>query len=280
MNHEGMSWLRNIWMHLIELLPVSFQHTCLLLFLFITTTSLCFSLLIILLFACIYEDTVWKTFHFPHKFKALVMKAVISCLGFSQVGWCAGESSPLSRTTTSTPSSLCPLLRPGSMEVGNPRTHLLSRRLPSLFHILLSCFHSDTDYLRYLFPQFVKSNLFHLCYTAIGQRISICNYWNGNHEILWPLFSRLMQWDTGQRLWDMLNFINKCCDMLFTPSSAVPPDPHHRDMYVNTSDYLALLNSERPNPNSTGQQFPCGQNSSNSQINIYATEIRQTVIQA
>lgn len=66
--------------------------------------------------------------------------------------------------------------------------------------------YGDTDYLRYLFPQFVKSNLFHLCYTSVGQRISICNYWN---------------------------------------------DPHHRDIYVNSSDYLALLNSERPNPNST-----------------------------
>lgn len=66
--------------------------------------------------------------------------------------------------------------------------------------------YGDTDYLKYLFPQFVKSNLYHLCYTAIGQRISICNYWN---------------------------------------------DPHHRDMYVNSSDYLALLNSERLNPNST-----------------------------
>ncbi|XP_019726341.1 lysosomal thioesterase PPT2 [Hippocampus comes] len=29
------------------------------------------------------------------------------------------------------------------------------------------------------------------------------------------------------------------------------PDPHHRDMYTNSSDYLALLNSDRPNPNST-----------------------------
>ncbi|XP_077363974.1 lysosomal thioesterase PPT2 [Festucalex cinctus] len=66
--------------------------------------------------------------------------------------------------------------------------------------------YGDTDYLKYLFPQFVKSNLYHLCYTAIGQRVSICNYWN---------------------------------------------DPHHRDMYTNSSDYLALLNSDRPNPNST-----------------------------
>ncbi|XP_071383601.1 lysosomal thioesterase PPT2 [Centroberyx affinis] len=66
--------------------------------------------------------------------------------------------------------------------------------------------YGDTDYLKYLFPQFVKSNLYHVCYTSVGQRISICNYWN---------------------------------------------DPHHRDMYVNSSDYLALLDSERPNPNAT-----------------------------
>ncbi|TNN61851.1 Lysosomal thioesterase PPT2-A [Liparis tanakae] len=66
--------------------------------------------------------------------------------------------------------------------------------------------YGDTDYLRYLFPHFVKSNLFHFCYTSVGQKISICNYWN---------------------------------------------DPHHRDLYVNSSDYLSLLNSEKHNPNST-----------------------------
>lgn len=44
---------------------------------------------------------------------------------------------------------------------------------------LICLFLSDTDYLKFLFPQFVKSNLFHLCYTAVGQMISICNYWNG-----------------------------------------------------------------------------------------------------
>ncbi|KAK3558074.1 hypothetical protein QTP86_007316 [Hemibagrus guttatus] len=66
--------------------------------------------------------------------------------------------------------------------------------------------YGDTDYLKYFFPDFVKSNLYHLCYTAVGQRISICNYWN---------------------------------------------DPHHRDMYLNTSDYLALLNNETPHSEST-----------------------------
>lgn len=48
-----------------------------------------------------------------------------------------------------------------------------------LFVFFSFCFLPDTDYLKYLFPQFVKSNLYHLCYTSIGQRISICNYWNG-----------------------------------------------------------------------------------------------------
>ncbi|KAM9384484.1 lysosomal thioesterase PPT2 [Pholidichthys leucotaenia] len=66
--------------------------------------------------------------------------------------------------------------------------------------------YGDTDYLKYVFPTYLKSNLYHFCYTAVGQRISICNYWN---------------------------------------------DPHHRDRYVNNSNFLALINSERPNPNST-----------------------------
>uniref|UniRef100_A0A3B4GIG3 palmitoyl-CoA hydrolase n=1 Tax=Pundamilia nyererei TaxID=303518 RepID=A0A3B4GIG3_9CICH len=55
--------------------------------------------------------------------------------------------------------------------------------------------YGDTDYLKYIFPQFVNSLISCLLFTCA--------------------------------------------------------DPHHRDLYVNSSDYLALLNSERPNPNST-----------------------------
>ncbi|XP_027023692.2 lysosomal thioesterase PPT2 [Tachysurus fulvidraco] len=66
--------------------------------------------------------------------------------------------------------------------------------------------YGDTDYLKFFFPKFLKSKLYHLCYTTVGQKISICNYWN---------------------------------------------DPHHRDMYVNSSDYLALLNNERMHKEST-----------------------------
>ncbi|KAF6735333.1 Lysosomal thioesterase PPT2-A [Oryzias melastigma] len=66
--------------------------------------------------------------------------------------------------------------------------------------------YGDTDYLKYVFPEFVKSEVYRVCYSGIGQKFSICNYWK---------------------------------------------DPHHRDMYVNSSDYLALLNAEKPSPNST-----------------------------
>lgn len=41
-----------------------------------------------------------------------------------------------------------------------------------------------------------------------------------------------------------------------SPLPPLPPplsDPHHRDLYVNSSDYLALLNSERANPHATGE---------------------------
>ncbi|KGL75236.1 Lysosomal thioesterase PPT2, partial [Tinamus guttatus] len=64
----------------------------------------------------------------------------------------------------------------------------------------------DTRYLRWLFPRHMKSNLYRLCYTPLGQDVSVCNYWN---------------------------------------------DPHHRDLYLNSSDFLAVLNDERLNPNAS-----------------------------
>ncbi|XP_072115447.1 lysosomal thioesterase PPT2-A-like isoform X4 [Mobula birostris] len=66
--------------------------------------------------------------------------------------------------------------------------------------------YGDTDYLKWFFPKYVKSNLYHFCYTQLGQCFSICNYWN---------------------------------------------DPHHHDMYLNFSNYLAVLNNETRNPNAT-----------------------------
>lgn len=40
-------------------------------------------------------------------------------------------------------------------------------------------FFSDTDYLKWLFPTSMRSNLYRICYSPWGQEFSICNYWHG-----------------------------------------------------------------------------------------------------
>uniref|UniRef100_A0A673NB63 palmitoyl-CoA hydrolase n=1 Tax=Sinocyclocheilus rhinocerous TaxID=307959 RepID=A0A673NB63_9TELE len=42
--------------------------------------------------------------------------------------------------------------------------------------------YGDSSYLKHFFPKFIKSRLYHFCYTTCGQRISICNYWNDPHQ--------------------------------------------------------------------------------------------------
>ncbi|MFT7805304.1 lysosomal thioesterase PPT2-A-like [Arapaima gigas] len=42
--------------------------------------------------------------------------------------------------------------------------------------------YGDTEYLRNVFPHFIKSNLYVLCYSSVGQKFSICNYWNDPHH--------------------------------------------------------------------------------------------------
>lgn len=39
-------------------------------------------------------------------------------------------------------------------------------------------------------------------------------------------------------------------------TGAPPPDPHHHELYLNSSDFLALLNNEREHPNASGEGRP------------------------
>lgn len=161
---------------------------------------------------------------------------------------------------------------------------LLSRSRSCYWCSCLSAyFLSDTDYLKYLFPQFVKSNLYHLCYTSIGQRISICNYWNGETQLgaqmlfffnLSVTFSGVFFRCRDMRPSYCSTTMMPCKQVLTYYLFVLSPtaDPHHRDLYVNSSDYLALLNSERPNPNSTGQNIPSGWSSCISFM--YANHVR------
>ncbi|KAK3531220.1 hypothetical protein QTP70_015244 [Hemibagrus guttatus] len=56
-----------------------------------------------------------------------------------------------------------------------------------------------TSYMRHAFPKCIKQLVYQLCYNFLGQKISICNFWN---------------------------------------------DPHHRERYLKSNKYLALLNGE------------------------------------
>ncbi|KAI4884228.1 hypothetical protein NFI96_011603 [Prochilodus magdalenae] len=42
--------------------------------------------------------------------------------------------------------------------------------------------YGDTSYLKYVFPKFIKSRVYHLCYNRVGQKISICNFWKDPHQ--------------------------------------------------------------------------------------------------
>lgn len=41
---------------------------------------------------------------------------------------------------------------------------------------------TDTDYLRWVFPKYLKRTVFRVCYNRLGQKVSICDYWNGENE--------------------------------------------------------------------------------------------------
>ncbi|XP_076832617.1 lysosomal thioesterase PPT2-A-like [Brachyhypopomus gauderio] len=42
--------------------------------------------------------------------------------------------------------------------------------------------YGDSSYLKHIFPNYMKSKIYRLCYTQWGQKISICNYWNDPHQ--------------------------------------------------------------------------------------------------
>lgn len=38
------------------------------------------------------------------------------------------------------------------------------------------------DFLRLIFPQYIKETVFEVFYSRVGQRISVANYWNDPHH--------------------------------------------------------------------------------------------------
>ncbi|KAF3839508.1 hypothetical protein F7725_018225 [Dissostichus mawsoni] len=42
--------------------------------------------------------------------------------------------------------------------------------------------YGNTEYLKRVFPEFVKKTVFRICYNRVGQKVSICDYWNDPHH--------------------------------------------------------------------------------------------------
>nr|XP_006821301.1 PREDICTED: lysosomal thioesterase PPT2-A-like [Saccoglossus kowalevskii] len=43
-------------------------------------------------------------------------------------------------------------------------------------------FSQDTEYLKWLFPNYLREELYKVCYKVFGQDVSVCNYWNDPHH--------------------------------------------------------------------------------------------------
>ncbi|XP_013770827.1 lysosomal thioesterase PPT2-like [Pundamilia nyererei] len=51
-------------------------------------------------------------------------------------------------------------------------------------NLILSSYSTDTDYLQKVFHKTLKKNVHFICYNKLGQKVSICDYWNDPHQRL------------------------------------------------------------------------------------------------
>ncbi|KAM7383052.1 hypothetical protein PAMP_002738 [Pampus punctatissimus] len=56
----------------------------------------------------------------------------------------------------------------------------IMQKAPDGIHLL--CFSQDTDYLKWIFPHCMKKMVYLICYNGVGQKVSICDYWNAWRE--------------------------------------------------------------------------------------------------
>lgn len=94
---------------------------------------------------------------------------------------------------------------------------------------------TETDYLKILCPDCVKKTVYMLCYTTVGQLISICEYWNGR-LVAGTLHIYFCKQPADQEMW-----------FLFA-------DPHHRARYLRANSFLPLINGEKPHPHLKGSK--------------------------
>lgn len=101
---------------------------------------------------------------------------------------------------------------------------------------------TDTDYLPRVFPKCIKKTVYRVCYNRFGQKVSICDYWNGENE------EGVLQ-----------GFERTCtsCKRYTTNIYVCFPstDPHHRSSYLKGNVFLTLLNGDRPHKDMKGNEM-------------------------
>lgn len=123
-----------------------------------------------------------------------------------------------------------------------------------MFHIPVLIFptvsSTDTKYLWWIFPEQIKKTLFRICYTGVGQKVSICDYWNGED-------------DGGKCL--LIAWVEPTCGVEFSPEKDKKccfhqilkfphTDPHQRLRYLQGSIFLARLNGDTPHKDMKGTE--------------------------
>lgn len=115
----------------------------------------------------------------------------------------------------------------------------------SKFAKFLLSWPTDTEYLRWIFPDSMKRTVFRICYNKVGQRMSICDYWNGKKgqasspkNVLWNLV--------------MFRDMLQCFDQ---SGFLFPTDPHQRTRYLQGNTFLPLLNGDRTHSKIKGMKW-------------------------
>lgn len=101
-----------------------------------------------------------------------------------------------------------------------------------ILDFLLSPCPTDTEYLKWIFPECMKKTVFRICYNGIGQKVSVCDYWNGKNR--------------GGGGFILLERMKTY--VFFA-------DPHQRSRYLKSNSFLAVLDGDRPHNSMKGNEL-------------------------
>lgn len=83
----------------------------------------------------------------------------------------------------------------------------------------------------------MKKTVFKMCYRRLGQKLSICGYWNGRRR--------------GAVLARDIHYLKDAFTETYSPC-VFSTDPHHRSQYLQSNIFLPKLNGDSPHTDLRG----------------------------